>query len=322
VSAVRRDQLEIGLEREYALYAWTAGTVGCLLAGDRLMASFDAHVAADDARRQRWQAMRRAGWRLAPEYARCLVEIASPPVVRDGWLELVADFALVDDWLARAAARLGESSRFDRIECTAAYSVRCDRFVSWDGAVATSLAELLLDPDDTNALVGSPRDLPACLAGSAAELGYASFTSTNATIHPAIPGPADRELVADYFWRLLYAARQIELATPQRHPLLRAGHVPVAPDPEVSIRDALIRWGDPRTAHLLDSLAPAPTDAGARFRELFGGQPPSSAFSPGDFRAYSCRPRVVDDTMLFELRCFHPGLPLDRLAPLLDLGLR
>ena len=33
---VRRDRLEVGLEREYGLYAWTGDTVACLLAGERL----------------------------------------------------------------------------------------------------------------------------------------------------------------------------------------------------------------------------------------------------------------------------------------------
>jgi len=49
----------------------------------------------------------------------------------------------------------------------------------------------------------------------------------------------------------------------------------------------------------------------ARFREL----------CTPDYRGYSCRPRIVENTMLFELRCFHSGLPLANLAPLLDLEL-
>jgi hypothetical protein len=301
---VRRDQLEIGLEREYALYAWTDGAVAYLLANDRLLASFEE--IAD------WRRMRDAGWRLAPEYSRCLVEISSPPVTRGDWPELLAGFELLEGWLARAAERL--ASRFDRIECTAAYSWRTDRFVTWDGARVTSFAELLLDPDDDNALLGSPSDVPACLG--AAELAYAGFTSTNATLHPPMLG--DPEPLADYFWRLLYAARQIEVAAPQRHPLLRDGRIPVAPDPELSIRDALIRWGDPATARLLETMSPVPGESLARFRELFG-EPPSTSFTPGRFRAYSCRPRVVEDTMLFELRCFHSGLPLANLAPLLEV---
>lgn len=320
----RRDQLEIGLEREYALYAWTEGTVALLLATDRLLATFDAHVDADDDRRRRWQQMQAAGWRLAPEYARCLVEIASPPHASSGWLDLLAGFALLEDWLGCAAERLAEQSQFDQLQCTAEYSLRTDRFVSWEGAPVTDFAELLLDPTDDNLLLGSPDDLPACLIGSAAALGYAGFTSTNATVHPPMPGPADRDLaddaerLADYFWRVLYAARKIEISTPQRHALLRGGRVPVAPDPELSIRDALIRWGDPHTAKLLDTLSPAvpPAEGVARFRALFG-QPPSSSFSSASFHAYSCRPRVVQNTMLFELRCFHSGLPLANLSPLL-----
>ena len=304
-----RDQLEIGLEREYALYAWTAGTVAYLLANDRLLASFHAHVDADADRQRRWQEMRDAGWRLAPEYSRCLVEIASPPYPRSGWLDLLAGFALLEDWLARAADRL--ESRFDRIECTAEYSLRTDRFVSWEGEHVTDFAELLLDGSHENWLLGSPHDLPACLAGSAAELAYAGFTSTNATVHPPMPGPdLETELLADYFWRLLYAARQIEVSAPQRHAFLREGRIAVAPDPELSIRDALIRWGDPDTARLLDTLSPAPgSDGLARF----------GAFTSERFHAYSCRPRVVENTMLFELRCFHSGLPLANLAPLLDV---
>ena len=54
---MRRDQLEIGLEREYALYAWSAGAVAYLLAGDRLLAMLHAHVAADGDRARRWQRM-------------------------------------------------------------------------------------------------------------------------------------------------------------------------------------------------------------------------------------------------------------------------
>ena len=36
---------------------------------------------------------------------------------------------------------LTPSSSFARIECTAAYSVRTDRFVTWDGAVVTGFDE-------------------------------------------------------------------------------------------------------------------------------------------------------------------------------------
>ena len=170
--------------------------------------------------------------------------------------------------------------------------------------------------------------MPTCLVGSSPELSYAGFTSTHATVHPPMPGPHDRDLaddaerLADYFWRVLHAARQIEAASPQRHALWRQGRIPVAPDPELSIRDALIRWGDPQTAALLDALAPlAPGEGAARFRALFG-QPPSSSFTAAGFHAYSCRPRVIANTMLFVLRCFHSGLPLARLAPLLDAAAR
>ena len=324
---MRRDQLEIGLEREYALYAWTEGAVAYLLANDRFLASFDAHVDTDVDRQHRWQQLRDAGWRLAPEYSRCLVEISSPPYPSGAWLELLAGFALLEGWLARAAEQLAAQSRFGRIECTAEYSLRTDRFVSWDGMVVTDFAQLLLDPTDDNLLLGSATDVPRCFVGSAPELGYAGFTSTNATLHPAMPGPADRdladdaELLADYFWRSLYVARQIEVSTPQRHALLQRGRIAVAPDPELSIRDALIRWGEPHTAKLLDALSPAPDDdeGVARFRELFG-QPPSGSFTSANFHAYSCRPRVVENTMLFELRCFHSGLPLANLAPLLGVA--
>ena len=325
---MRRDQFEIGLEREYALYAWTDdGTVAYLLANDRLLAGFAAHVAADVDRHRDWQRMREDGWRLAPEYSRCLVEISSPPQPRSGWLELLAGFELVEGWLARAAELLEERSRFDRIACTAEYSLRTDRFVSWDGACVTELAELLLDPADENRLLGSPHDVPACLVGSAPELGYAGFTSTNATVHPPMPGPAEgdladhAEVLAAYFWRVLYEVRAIDVSAPQRHALLREGRFPVAPDPELSVRDALIRWGDPRTARLLDTLSPAISapEAVSQFRELFG-QLPSSSFTSVDFHAYSCRPRVVENTMLFELRCLHSGLPLACLAPLLDVA--
>lgn len=323
---MRRDQFEIGLEREYALHAWTDdGTLAYLLANDRLLATFDAHVEADVERARRWQRMRADGWRLAPEYSRCLVEISSPPQPRSGWLGLLAGFALLEGWLARAAELLGERSRFERIACTAEYSLRTDRFVSWDGACVTELAELLLDPADENRLLGSPDDVPSCLVGSAAELGYAGFTSTNATVHPPMPGAAEGDLaehaerLAGYFWRVLSAARQIDASVPQRHELLRAGRFPVAPDPDRTVRDALIRWGEPGTARLLDTLSPAIAsgEAVSRFRELFG-QSPSSSFTAVDFHAYSCRPRVVENTMLFELRCFHSGLPLTCLAPLLD----
>jgi hypothetical protein len=139
-----------------------------------------------------------------------------------------------------------------------------------------------------------------------------------------MPGPDDRDLaddaepLTDYFWRVLHAAREIEVASPQRHALLREGRIPVAPDPELSIRDALIRWGDPQTAALLDAPAPLSLGEGAaRFRALFG-QLPTSSFMAAGFHGYSCRPRVVANTMLFELRCFHSGLPLASLAPLLD----
>jgi hypothetical protein len=325
---VRRDQLEIGLEREYALYAWTAGTLAYLLASERLLAMFHAHIASDEDRHRRWQRMQAEGWRIAPEYSHCLVEIASPPYPRDAWPELLAGFACLEAWLARAAEVLEAQWGAGRIVCTAEYSVRTDRFVSWGGALVTTFADLLLDPADANWLIGSPDDVPACLIGSAPELSYAGFTSTNATVHPPMPGPEDRDLaadaepLADYFWRVLHAARQIEVASPQRHALLREGRIPVAPDPELSIRDALIRWGEPQTAALLDALAPlAPGEGAARFRALFG-QPPSSSFTAAGFHAYSCRPRVIANTMLFELRCFHSGLPLASLAPLLDAAAR
>lgn len=325
---MRRDQLEIGLEREYALVAWTGGALSYLLAGERLLASFHAHIAGDEGRARRWQRMRAEGWRIAPEYSHCLVEIASPPVPRDGWSELLAGFACLEAWLARAAEGLEARSGFDRILCTAEYSVRTDRFVSWDGALVTSFADLLLDPADDNWLLGDLDDVPACFAGSSPELSYAGFTSTHATVHPPMPGPDDRELaddagpLADTFWRVLQVARQIEVASPQRHALLREGRIPVAPDPDLSIRDALIRWADPQTAALLDSLGSrAPAESAARFRALFG-QPPSSSFTAAGFHAYSCRPRVIANTMLFELRCFHSGLPLENLAPLLDAAAR
>ncbi len=319
---MRRDQLEIGLEREYALYASVDDTLAYLLAADRLVAAVHAYVADDAHRRRRWQQLHAEGWRLAPEYSRCLVEIASPPYPREAWTELLAGFAALEAWLEHAAATLEAHARFDRVECTAAYSLRTDRFVTWDGASVTTFADLLLVPTDDNWLLGSADTVPVCLAGSAPELGYAGFTSTNATLHPPMPGPVDRDLaehaepLAGYFWRLLRAARQIEVSTPQDHALLRAGRIPVPPDPERSIRDALVRWGDPRTARLLETLSPTHAPL-TRFRELFG-QAPSSSFTT-DVHAYSCRPRVVDNTMLFELRCFHSGLPLSKLAPLLDL---
>jgi hypothetical protein len=324
---VRRDQLEIGLEREYALYAETHdGALAYLLAGDRLLALFHAHIASDADRQRRWQRMQLEGWRIAPEYSRCLVEIASPPYPRDGWPALLVGFGCLEAWLARAAEMLAAQSAFARITCTAEFSVRTDRFVTWDGASVTTFAELLLDGAHDNWLVGSPDAIPACLAASAPELSYAGFTSTHATVHPPMPGAADRDLadhaepLADYYWHLLHAARQIEIAHAHRHALLRDGRIPVRPDPDLSIRDALIRWGDPRTAALLDALAPltAPGEGAARFRDLFGALPSSSFAAPG-FHAYSCRPRVVENTMLFELRCFHSGLPLARLAPLLAI---
>lgn len=321
---MRRDQFEIGLEREYALYASTGGALAYLLAVDRLLAILHASIAGDAARRVRWHQLQADGWRLAPEYAHCLVEIASPPYPRDGWPTLLAGFADLEAWLAEAATQLGAQSRFDRVECTAAYSVRTDRFVTWHGAAVTTLAELLLVPTDDNWLCGSPDDLPVCLVGAAPELAYAGFVSTNATVHPPMPGPPDRDLsdlaapLADYYWHVLDAARRIERASPQRHALLRDGRHPVPPDPDRTIRDALIRWGDPATAALLDApTLDAPGQGLARFVALFG-QPPSSAFAVPDFHAYSCRPRVVDNTMLFELRCFHAGVPLAALTPLLD----
>lgn len=306
---MRRDQLEVGLEREYALYAATDGTISYLLAVERLLAFLDAQ------RDARWLRMEAEGWRIAPEYSHCLVEIASPPYPRDGWPELLAGFAYLEGLLARAAAQLQAQSRFERIECTAEYSVRTDRFVTWEGARVTTLAPLLLDPQEGNWLVGSPDTIPPCLVGCSPELSYAGFTSTNVTVHP--PMPDDLADLADDYWHLLYIARQLDVASPQRHPILREGRIPVAPDPDRSIRDALIRWADPATATLLDELSPlAPGEGAARFRALFG-QLPSTSFTAPGFRAYSCRPRVVEDVMLFELRCFHSGLPLAKLAPLL-----
>lgn len=275
---MRRDRFEIGLEREYALYAWLDGAIAYLLASDRLLAAFES--IAD----QRWQRMHADGWRLAPEYSKCLVEIASPPVVRDGWPELLAGFAVLEDWLARAAEMLG--GPFDRVECTAAYSVRTDRFITWDGAFVTAYADLLLVGAHENWLVGSFDRVPPCFAGSVPELLYAGFTSTNATVHPPITGSlADNAAaLAGYGERLLQVARRIDAESPQRHPFLRDGRIAVPPDPDASIRDALIRWGDPD--------------------------------------AYGYRKRVVEDTALFELRCFHSGLPLANLGSLLDAGAR
>lgn len=273
---MRPDRFEIGIEREYALYVERDGAIANVLANDRLLAAYSLD-----------EDLRDAGWRLAPEYSKCLVELASPPHLREEWDALLEGFARVEAGLARAAASIG-------IECTAAYSFRTDRFVTWDGEVVTRYADLLLDPSNSNDLLGGD-ERPPCLAGCAAELAYAGFTSTNATLHAA------RELDV---WALLRVARAIEIASPQRHPLLRDGRDPIAPDPDLSIRDALIRWADPRTAALLD--APAGDDA--RFRELCAS------------RAYSCRPRIVDGVTLYELRCFHSGLPLAKLAPLLEVG--
>jgi hypothetical protein len=322
---VRRDQLEVGLEREYALYASTGGTLAYLLAGERLFASLHAHIVSDDDRHRRWQAMQAEGWRIAPEYSHCLIEIASPAYPRRGWAELLAGFARLESWLADAAATLEAHSAFDQITCTAEYSVRTDRFVTWDGVFVTTFADLVLDSAHDNWLLGSSDDVPACLVGGAPELSYAGFTSTHATVHPPMPGPDDRDLadfaepLADYYWHVLRTARHIETTSPQCHAVLREGRVPVAPDPELSIRDALIRWGDPCTAALLDALSPptVPGEGAARFQALFG-QVPSSSFTAAGFHAYSCRPRVLDNVMLFELRCFHSGVPLASLAPLLD----
>jgi hypothetical protein len=273
VSRLVRDELEIGLEREYALYAWHGDTVAYLLANDRLRLP-DAPP----------------GWRIAPEYSRCLVEIASPPVTRENWPALLAGFAALEAALARAAALLTKDSRFDRIECTADYSVRTDRYVTLDGAPVTTFRALLLDGAHDNWLLGTSTP-PACLGH--AELAYAGFTSTHATIHPQHASP-------DYVWRLLRTAREIETRSPQRHPMLREGRTPIPPD-ERSIRDALVRWGDPATAALLDDV-PATGDV-ARFTAA----------------SYSCRTRLVEGTMLYEIRCFHSGLPLAELAPLLDV---
>ena len=60
---MRRDQLEIGLEREYAIYASIDDTVACLLACERLLAIFHAHIAGDAGRQRRWRAMAADGWR-------------------------------------------------------------------------------------------------------------------------------------------------------------------------------------------------------------------------------------------------------------------
>ena len=317
---MRRDQLEIGLEREYAIYATIGDTIACLLAVERLLAIFHARIASDTSRQRRWQAMKAEGWRIAPEYTHCLLEIASPPYPRDGWSELLAGYACLEAWLAEAAELLQAQSRFDRIECTPDYSVRTDRFVSWDGAFVTDFADLLINPAADNWLLGSPTDVPPCFVGSTPAILYAGFTSTNATVHPPLRGEITESL-ASYFWNALYAARQIDHASPQRHPFLRDGRVAVAPDPDVSVRDALIRWGDPPTAALLDALTPPPSvsESVARFHALFG-QTPNASFTPRGFHAYSCRPRVVENTMLFELRCLHPGLPLGNLAPLLDVA--
>ncbi|CAN5903003.1 hypothetical protein BH11MYX2_BH11MYX2_23530 [soil metagenome] len=313
-----RDQFEIGIEREYALYAWVGGTLSYLLANGRLLAAFHEHIAGDGERAQQWQRLTAAGWRIDREYSHCLVEIASPPVTRDGWSELLADFARLEEWLAQAAITLQHASNFDGVECTAAFSVRTDRFVAWTGAVVTTFSALLLNPADDNWLLGSSDNVPACL--SAPELSYAGFTSTNATVHPPHGDIAECAAeLADYYWLILHAARTIDVYTPQRHPLLRDGRIAVPPDPELTIRDALIRWGDPATASLLDTIDI--DDGPARFHALFG-QSPSASFSPAGFHAYSCRPRVVENTMLFELRCFHSGLPLANLAPLLDIAAR
>lgn len=271
MSRLVRDALEIGLEREYALYAWQNDTVAYLLANDRFPLPATP-----------------PGWRIAPEYSRCLLEIASPPVTRDAWPALLATFTALEAALARAADVLARSSPFDRIECTAAYSVRTDRYITWDGAPVTTFRELLLDGAHDNWLLGTTPP-PPCLGR--AELAYAGFTSTHATIHPAHAAP-------DYVWRLLRTARALD--TPQRHPMLRDGRTPFPPD-DRSIRDTLIRWGDPATAALLDTI-PSTGDI-ARFAAA----------------SYSCRTRVVEGTTLYELRCFHSGLPLANLAPLLDV---
>lgn len=267
---MRRDDFEVGLEREYALYAIDGGTVSYLLAVDRLLAIFET--------RSEWQRLKANGWRVVPEYSRCLLEIVSPPFLREGWPELLATVSHIEALLARALAEL--ETRFERVELTADYSVRTDRFVTWDGVQVTRLDNLLLDPAEGNWLVGSPDSIPPCLVGCSPELLYAGFTSTNLTVHP----PAGSVDVADYYARILRTARQLDSASPQRHPILREGRFPVAPDPDPSIRDALIRWGDPT------NTSPA---------------------------AYTCRTRVVEGVTLFELRCLHSGLPLARLAPLL-----
>lgn len=321
---VRRDECEIGIEREYALYAQSGGQTACLLAVDRLLALLQTLIAADERAVAQWQQMQADGWRLEPEYSHCLVEAVSPPFTRQTWPELLAGFGVIEAWLDQAAERLEAQSRFDRVMCTAQYSVRTDAFVSWQGDRITTFSELLLDPDNHNYLIGPPDDVPPCFAGGLPHLAYASFTSANATVHAPMPGPANGELadhaeaLADYFWHVLRIARRIELSNPHSHDLLIDGHIPRSPHPDVSVRDALIRWADPDTAHLLDAVEQTmePSEGLQRFIQMFG-QPPSSAFKTDGFMAYSCRPRVVENTMLFELRCFHPGLPLTTLGELL-----
>lgn len=261
---MRHDQLEVGIEREYALYAIANHTTSYLLAVDRLLRH--VHGLED---------LQAEGWRIAPEYSHCLVEVASPPVLPDDWPALLAGFERIERMLARAADELQTESRFERIELTAEYSVRTDRFITWDGDVVTTYADLLLEGAHDNWLLGSPDSIPPCLVGCSPELLYAGFTSTNVTLHP----PAGSVDDAEYYERILRAARQLDTGPPLRHPILREGRIPVAPDPDRSIRDALIRWGDPD--------------------------------------AYSCRTRIVEGVTLFEVRCLHSGLDLANLAPLL-----
>ncbi len=320
------DEFEFGLEREYSLFAVLGETTGYLLANGLFLDRLLKFIQRSSTRRDHWVKLSQNGWRIELEYSRCLVEIISPPFVMESCQLLFTELGRIESWFTKVIIEWTEETIFDRIICTADYSVRTDIFYDIDGLEIDDLCLILLDPLDANYLIGDFGHLPRCFEMANVNVIYAGFTSTHLTFHPAIPlirelgiGVYENFLI-DLFFQSLLFSRRIEIDRNHDHKFIQRLGVEISPIPYVSTRDALVAWGDSATFTLLLSIEEVcQYDIDVKksiFKQIFGcrlSEEFVTAKSP-----YSCKPRIVDKVVLFELRCIHPATSVDDLVELIS----
>jgi len=318
---MRPHQFEFGIEKEYAIFGEKDNKIGYLLVVESLLDILWNQLKEDTQELRIWNLMYENGWRIEPEYSHCLVEVVSPPFILDEWSKLTNGFFYIEKWLHDATKELSSMLKFKNVSCTSDYSVRTDLFFSSIGEHIIQFRDILLDSNDKNWLLGDIKTIPSCFKNAKTELLYAGFSSTHVTVH--LPDnqltnskDINTELLAEYYWYLLRLARQVECEGCYTHAFLQNGENIIKPDITVSIRDALVYWGDPFSYQLLEnvnqSLYWSSQELLEKFYEIFK-QEPTALFKTNDFDAYTCRPKIIDEIMLFELRCFHSAINLSQL---------